>query len=87
MVGSLNFSQTGHRNNIELNLTSQERGDVEAFKQWYDNQWVNTEKSSEEIVVVIENSGRCQEWKEHQKEEDETSEEPGTYSNPLSQPS
>ncbi|MUV56233.1 helicase-related protein [Halogeometricum sp. CBA1124] len=85
VVGSSNFSQTGHRNNIELNLTSQERGDAEAFERWYDNQWANAEEFSEEVVKVIENSGRYQDWKDQQeeKENDETSEELGTYLEPF----
>jgi SNF2 family DNA or RNA helicase len=85
VVGSSNFSQTGHRNNIELNLTSQERGDAEAFEEWYDNQWANAEEFNEEIINVIENSGRYQDWKEQQeeKEDDDTNEELGTYLEPF----
>jgi superfamily II DNA or RNA helicase len=85
VVGSSNFSQSGHRNNVELNLTSQERGDAEAFERWYDNQWANAEEFSEEIVSVIENSGRYQDWKEQQEEEEDeqASEELGTYLEPF----
>ena len=85
VVGSSNFSQSGQRNNVELNLTSQERGDAEAFERWYDNQWANAEEFSEEIVRIIENSGRYQDWKEQQKveEDEEVSEELGTYLEPF----
>ncbi|OYR38630.1 helicase-related protein [Halorubrum sp. Hd13] len=84
VVGSSNFSQSGHRNNIELNLTSQERGDAEAFEDWYDNQWANAEEFSEEIIKIIESSERYREWKEKQSEEDESDDEKvGTFIEPF----
>ena len=85
IVGSSNFSQSGHRNNIELNLTSQERGDAEAFEEWYDNHWANADEFSEEIVDVIENSDRYQDWQEQQEEEtvEELEDEFGTYLEPF----
>jgi superfamily II DNA or RNA helicase len=79
IVGSSNFSQSGQRNNIELNLTSQERGDAEAFEKWYDNQWANAEEFSEEIVQIIENSERYKQWKRKQIEDDDL----GTYLEPF----
>lgn len=84
IVGSSNFSQSGQRNNIELNLTSQERGDAEAFEEWYDNQWANAEEFSEEIVQIIENSDRYNQWKRKQSEEDdEADDDLGTYLEPF----
>jgi superfamily II DNA or RNA helicase len=85
IVGSSNFSQSGHRNNVELNLTSQERGDAEAFERWYDNQWANATEFSEEVVRIIENSGRYQDWKEQQEadENEEINEELGTFLEPF----
>ncbi|MDG5821618.1 helicase-related protein [Natronococcus sp. A-GB7] len=89
IVGSSNFSQSGQRNNIELNLTSQERGDAKAFEDWYDNQWANADKFSENIVKVIENSGRYQEWQKQQEQVGESTEEKdaenelGTYLEPF----
>ncbi|WP_411967892.1 helicase-related protein [Haloferax sp. YSSS75] len=67
IVGSSNFTQTGHRNNIELNLTSSDPQKVEAFEDWFDNQWANSEEFSREIVKVIENSEKYQDWKEGTK--------------------
>lgn len=85
IVGSSNFSQTGHRNNIELNLTSQEQSDAQAFEDWFDNQWANSDEFSEEIIDVIENSDRYREWEEQQEQEDdeETEEILGTYLEPF----
>jgi len=76
IVGSSNFSFSGQRNNIELNLTSQDGGDAEAFEQWYDNQWANSEEFSEEIVEIIENSSQFQDWQD-QQEQGGTSESEG----------
>jgi len=83
VVGSSNFSQSGHRDNVELNLTSQERGDAEAFERWYDNQWANAEPFSEEIVRIIEDSDRYAEYQRAQEEDDETDAELGTYLEPF----
>ena len=85
IVGSSNFSQSGQRNNIELNLTSQERSDAEAFEEWYDNQWANADEFSEAIVKVIDNSDRYQEWQEQQETEDDGDEQDGlgTYVEPF----
>jgi superfamily II DNA or RNA helicase/HKD family nuclease len=84
IVGSSNFSQSGQRNNIELNLTSQEPSDAEEFEKWYDNQWANAEEFSEEIVSIIENSDRYKQWKRKQAKEDEKSdEELGTFLEPF----
>jgi len=60
IVGSSNFTQSGHQNNIELNLTSRDQYRVEAFENWYDNQWANAEEFSEEILQIIENSDKYQ---------------------------
>ncbi len=87
VVGSSNFTASGHRNNIELNLTSQDRPEAEAFEDWYDNQWANADDFSEEIIRVIDNSDRYREWKSQQKEkksdDDETEVELGTYIEPF----
>ncbi len=86
IVGSSNFTASGHRNNIELNLTSQDRPEAEAFEDWYDNQWANAEDFSEEIIKIIENSDRYQDWQEQQEDEsddDDTPEELGTYIEPF----
>ena len=87
IVGSSNFSQSGHRNNVELNLTSRDPLKAREFERWYDNQWANAEEFSEEIIKVIENSDRYQEWKEKQDEEDNTTDEEetelGTYLEPF----
>src|SRR6056297_2851505 len=69
IVGSSNFTASGHQNNIELNLTSQDRPEAEAFEDWYDNQWANAEDFSEEIIKIIENSDRYQDWKNQQADE------------------
>jgi HKD family nuclease len=88
IVGSSNFSQSGQRHNVELNLTSQERGDAEAFEDWYDNQWANAEDFSEEVVRIIDESDRYRKWQEQQEREestggDEDGEELGTYIEPF----
>jgi len=86
VVGSSNFTKSGHQNNIELNLTSQDRHKAEAFEEWYDNQWANAEEFSEEIIRIIENSKEYQDWKEQQEsqsEKERSSEELGTYLEPF----
>ncbi|QIO25286.1 helicase-related protein [Haloarcula sp. JP-L23] len=86
IVGSSNFTASGHRNNIELNLTSQDRPEADAFEDWYDNQWANAEDFSEEIIKIIENSDRYQSWKEQKEKESEDQEAPedlGTYIEPF----
>ncbi len=86
VVGSSNFTASGHRNNIELNLTSQDRPEAEAFEDWYDNQWANAEDFSEEIIRIIENSDRYQDWQEQQEDdtdEETTTEELGTHIEPF----
>ena len=85
IVGSSNFSASGHRNNIELNLTSQDPYQTQAFEEWYDNQWANAEEFSEDIINVIEDSDQYQDWKEEQEEDDEETGdgELGTYLEPF----
>jgi len=88
IVGSSNFSASGHRNNIELNLTSQDRYQTQKFEEWYDNQWANAEEFSEEIIRIIENSDQYKEWKEKQKKKHKPGsgpddEEIGTYLEPF----
>jgi superfamily II DNA/RNA helicase len=79
IVGSSNFTASGHRNNVELNLTSQDRIEAERFEEWYDNQWANAEDFSEEIIQIIENSTKYQDW----KDEKETPADLGTYIEPF----
>ncbi|WP_135851108.1 helicase-related protein [Halorussus salinus] len=84
IVGSSNFSASGHQRNVELNLTSQERGDAEAFEDWFDNQWANAEDFSDDLVNIIENSSRYQDWKDQEKHtDDDETEEFGTYLEPF----
>jgi len=68
-VGSSNFSASGQRRNIELNMTSQDLQKAQAFERWFDNQWANAEEFTEEIVDIIETSPKYQEWKRRQVEE------------------
>lgn len=86
VVGSSNFTASGHRNNIELNLVSQSWPEAEAFEKWYDNQWANAEDFSEELVRIIENNEKYQEWKDQQQDDeddDDTPAELGTYLEPF----
>lgn len=85
IVGSSNFTASGHRNNIELNLTSQDRPETEAFEDWYDNQWANAKGFSQEIVKIIENSDEYQNWQGQQEDEkdEDTPEDLGTYIKPF----
>lgn len=85
VVGSSNFSRSGHRNNIELNLTSQDSRAAEDFEEWYDNQWANAEEFSEELIHLIETSRRYQEWKDGKEQEsnEETDAELGSFLEPF----
>ena len=69
IVGSSNFTASGQRSNIELNLTTKEPYKVEKFEEWYDNQWANADEFSEDLVEIIETSDRYQEWKERKEDE------------------
>lgn len=80
IVGSSNFTASGQRRNVELNMTSQDPYKAEAFEKWFDNQWANAEEFSEEIVKVIETSGKYQSWKEEQSDDEE---DIGTYLEPF----
>lgn len=84
IVGSSNFSKTGHTKNIELNLTSHERSKAVAFEKWFDNQWANSEEYSKELIKIIESQEKYRQWKESQEEELEDEEiELGTYIEPF----
>ncbi|MGQ3414240.1 helicase-related protein [Natrinema sp. LN54] len=86
IVGSSNFSASGQRRNVELNMTSQDRREAEAFEEWYDNQWANAEEFSDDILEIIESSEKYQEWREKQETESETAQntgELGTYLEPF----
>ncbi len=86
IVGSSNFTASGHRNNIELNLTSQNQLEAEAFEEWYDNQWAIADDFSKELIRIIENNDRYRDWKKQQEEEtedDEITDELGTYIEPF----
>ncbi|MFC6613673.1 helicase-related protein [Halopenitus salinus] len=86
VVGSSNFTASGHRNNIELNLTSQDRPEAEAFEYWYDNQWANAEDFSEELIRIIENSEKYQDWQDQQEDDSDDDDAPddlGTYIEPF----
>jgi len=86
-VGSSNFSASGQRRNIELNMTSQDLQKAQAFERWFDNQWANAEEFTEDIVDIIESSPKYQEWQEQQEEdsepEDEDEPELGTFLEPF----
>jgi superfamily II DNA or RNA helicase len=83
IVGSSNFSYSGQRNNVELNLTSQDRGQIEAFETWYDNQWANADPFSEELVEVIETSDAYQQWQTQQESDNDEEHPLGTYLEPF----
>lgn len=89
IVGSSNFSKTGHTENIELNLSSKDPQRVNAFEDWFDNQWANSQEFSKELIEIIESNEQYQEWKEQQEAtEDEGSDEEteldlGTFIEPF----
>ena len=83
IVGSSNFSASGQRRNIELNMTSQDRREAEAFEEWYDNQWANADEFSEDVIQIIEGSSKYQEWKDKQDGETDDGPELGTYLEPF----
>jgi len=89
IIGSSNFSESGQQRNIELNMTSQDRREAEAFEDWYDNQWANAKEFSEDIVTIIENSSKFQEWQEQRERKKENNDdngqadELGTYMEPF----
>lgn len=65
IVGSSNFSKSGHTKNIELNLATREDRETEAFEDWFDSQWTNNaQEFSEELVDIIESNKQYQDWKQ-----------------------
>jgi superfamily II DNA or RNA helicase/HKD family nuclease len=65
IVGSSNFSKSGHTKNIELNLATREDRETEAFEDWFDSQWTdNAQEFSEELVDIIESNKQYQDWKQ-----------------------
>ena len=80
VVGSSNFSKKGHTQNVELNVMTEERAIAEEFEEWFDNYWANSQEFSEDLVDIIDNNERYQNWKEEQKE---TTEEFGTHIEPF----
>ncbi|NEU58728.1 helicase-related protein [Halorussus sp. MSC15.2] len=80
VVGSSNFSKTGHTKNIELNLTSQEPQDIGAFDDWFDNQWANADEFNEDLLDIIESHDKYQDWKGKQGGSDD---ELGQYLEPF----
>ncbi len=86
IVGSSNFSETGHTKNIELNLSSQDATKAAEFEGWFDNRWANSEEFNQELIEIIESNPKYQDWKEDQEEtEGEESEELelGTFIEPF----
>ncbi|SEP11415.1 SNF2 family N-terminal domain-containing protein [Halorientalis persicus] len=72
VVGSSNFTRSGHTRNIELNLVSDDQADVSAFDEWYDSQWANAEPFSKDILDIIENNDTYCDWKTSQDTLSET---------------
>lgn len=70
IVGSSNFTRSGHTKNVELNLTSEDPTDAAAFDEWYDSQWANSEPFSKDILEIIKQNDVYQEWKSTTKPQD-----------------
>lgn len=80
VIGSSNFSKKGHTQNVELNVATEETDIAEEFEGWFDNYWANSQEFSEDLVEIIDNNGKYQDWKE---EQEETTEEFGTHIEPF----
>jgi SNF2 family DNA or RNA helicase len=84
IVGSSNFSKTGHTDNVELNLASRDENKVQAFEEWFDSQWANSQEFSEDLIEIIESDENYQVWKQDQESKDESSDNDlGTYIEPF----
>lgn len=87
IIGTSNFTQRGHVNNVELNLITDSPTDASAFDSWFDSQWAMGTPASEDILKIIEESDRYSEWKAQQEAEEEPSEtegvELGAYIEPF----
>lgn len=54
IVGSSNFTEPGLCRNVELNLLTADKLQLEALQKWYDFSWEESEDVKEEIIRVIE---------------------------------
>lgn len=75
IVGTSNFTQRGHVNNVELNLVTGNPSDAAGFETWFDSQWAMATPATEDVLNVIEESNRYTEWKEKQEEDEEEPED------------
>jgi len=54
IVGSSNFTEAGLRKNVELNILTADKLELDALKEWYSLSWDEAEEIKEEILKVIE---------------------------------
>lgn len=69
VIGTSNFTQSGHVNNVELNLVTDDQQVAEMYESWFDSQWSMGTEATEDVLKIIEGNDIYAEWKK--KEEDD----------------
>jgi superfamily II DNA or RNA helicase len=69
VIGTSNFTQLGHVNNVELNLVTDDRQVAVTYESWFDSQWSMGTEATEDVLKIIEGNDTYVEWKD--KEEDD----------------
>lgn len=70
VVGTSNFTQSGHLNNVELNLVTDDQQVAEMYESWFDSQWAMGTEATEDVLKIIEENDAYADWKDEQEEEE-----------------
>lgn len=71
VIGTSNFTQRGHVNNVELNLVTDDQQVAEMYESWFDSQWAIGTEATEDVLKIIEDNQAYTDWKEEQEDEPE----------------
>jgi len=69
VIGTSNFTQRGHINNVELTLVTDDQQVAEMYESWFDSQWAIGTEATEDMLKIIEDNEAYTDWKEEQEEE------------------
>jgi superfamily II DNA or RNA helicase/HKD family nuclease len=64
VIGTSNFTQRGHVNNVELNLVTDDQQVAEMYESWFDSQWAIGTEATEDLLKIIEDNEAYTDWKE-----------------------
>ncbi len=69
VIGTSNFTQSGHVNNVELNLVTDDQQVAEMYESWFDSQWSMGTEATEDVLKIIENNEAYTDWKEEPEDD------------------